>query len=91
MELPANEFIRRFLLHLLPPKFSKKNKIALAKQLIEERRKEQAQEELEDGCPPFESSHEKWDELMNIVQSLDQPNCPKCGEGTMRYNGPALE
>ena len=69
----------------------KKNNIALAKQLIEERRKEQAQEELEDGCPPFESSHEKWDELMNIVQSLDQPNCPKCGEGTMRYNGPALE
>ena len=103
MKLPVNEFIRRFLLHILPPKFlkvrnygifasaGKKDNIALAIQRIEERRKEQDEEDLEDGNFPFERNHKKWEELMGLVQSLGEPNCPKCGDGTMRYSGPALE
>jgi len=83
MFLPANEFIRRFLLHVLPKKFmkiryygflsprSKKKLIPLLRKLIDRTAKvpEKLQETVE--------------EMMFRITGRDVTLCPECGKGKM--------
>lgn len=84
MTLDAFEFIRRFLLHILPPRFvkirqygiwsnrNKKNKLNLCKALLGVQKTNQTPNELT-----------SWQDLVEEVTGIDLRICPKCGEGRM--------
>jgi predicted Zn-ribbon and HTH transcriptional regulator len=79
MRLEANEFIRRFLLHILPEGFykiryygilssrNKKTKLAICKELLGKSK-----------------SHKSWKELLYELTGIDIEKCPKCKEGRMK-------
>lgn len=99
MKLDVNEFIRRFLLHLLPKGFFKvryygifsnvhrKANIEKAKAFLLEERKEQDQEIIEDGRQLWEKRDTVWAEIMKSIQMHTQNNCPVCKKGRMRFAG----
>jgi hypothetical protein len=82
MTLDASEFIRRFLLHILPDGFMKirhygilsnrnrKTKLGLCKQL------------LGVDCP-WEHEKEPWQDLLTRITGTDPRICPCCGKGKM--------
>ena len=83
MTLDASEFIRRFLLHILPDGFVKirhygilsnrnrKRKLLLCKKLL--------------GAPICQDSPEKegWEDLLTRITGVDPRICPYCGKGKM--------
>jgi hypothetical protein len=83
MTLEAFEFIRRFLLHVLPHQFFKirhyglfanrhrKNKIARSKELL-------------GVAQPEAEAPATWREWLYDLTSIDPDICPCCGEGRMR-------
>ncbi|MBW2312530.1 MAG: IS91 family transposase [Deltaproteobacteria bacterium] len=84
MSLDASEFIRRFLLHILPDGFMKirhygilsnrnrKTKLALCREL------------LGVDCPrEHEEEKESWQDLLARITGRDPRICPFCGKGTM--------
>jgi hypothetical protein len=84
MSLDASEFIRRFLLHILPHGFVKirhygilsnrnrKTKLALCKEL------------LGVDCPrEHEQEKESWQEFLARITGHDPRICPHCGKGNM--------
>ena len=99
MTLKADEFIRRFLLHVLPHRYvrirhfgllanrSRKDNISLCRELI-------------DGCKTVTKEKEKpepWQDQLLRICGIDINICPICKEGTMvmvelllpsRCNGP---
>ena len=104
MTLEVNEFIRRFLLHVLPEGFfkvryygifasrKKKDNISQARQLLEEEGKLKNQEEYEDRGFVREKKEEKiWVELYNLVFRKAYNICPKCKEGRLIYGGQIKE
>jgi hypothetical protein len=84
MSLDALEFIRRFLLHILPDGFVKirhygilsnrnrTKKLALCKELLGV-----------DGPQEHEQEKESWQELLQRITGHDPSICPFCGKGTM--------
>ncbi len=99
MKLEINEFIRRFLLHVLPPGFFKvryygifscrfrKENIAKAKNLLKQEKEDWQQECSEDGQTIFEKQDTVWNEILQKIQEYKKPNCPKCGKGRLRFAG----
>lgn len=99
MKLDVDEFIRRFLLHVLPKGFFKvryyeilssryrKQNILAAKQLPEQETETQKKEALEDGCRVLEKQDTVWTEILECIQNFRQPNCPKCKKGSLRFDG----
>ncbi|MDH4101634.1 MAG: IS91 family transposase [Nitrospirota bacterium] len=102
MTLQASEFIRRFLLHVLPGRFVKirhfglmanrnrRNNIALCRALLGDCKVEVKKEE----------TPETWQEILLRVSGVDVTLCPHCQKGTMariellqpvRCNGPPGE
>ena len=85
MTLDASEFIRRFLLHILPDGFvkirhygilsnrSRKNKLALCKQLLG----------VECRNENKEKHREPWEDLLERITGLNPRICPYCGKGKM--------
>ena len=83
MTLDASEFIRRFLLHILPDGFVKirhygilsnrnrKRKLLLCKKLLD--------------APICQDSPEKegWEDLLTRITGVDPRICPYCGKGKM--------
>ena len=88
MELDVFEFIRRFLLHVLPCKYFKiryyglfwnrnrKKKLEISKKLLG------ATKEKESARKP-----ESWEELLLKLTGVDPRVCPCCGEGKMKRKG----
>jgi hypothetical protein len=84
MSLDASEFIRRFLLHILPGGFMKirhygilsnrnrKTKLAMCKELLGG-----------DGSQEHEQERESWQDLVARITGRDPRICPFCGKGTM--------
>ncbi len=84
MTVDTDEFIRRFLLHVLPDRFVKirhygllgnrcrKEKLAACRQFL--------------ACTPKEdiNSKETWQEALLRFTGIDITKCPVCKEGTMR-------
>lgn len=100
MKLDINEFIRRFLLHILPKGFFKiryygilsnrykKENIRLAKQLLEREAHHKKQEDIEDGLTTLEKQDTVWEEILALIRRFRRPNCPQCQKGYMCYYKP---
>jgi hypothetical protein len=85
MTLDADEFIRRFLLHILPDGFtkiryygflsnrSKKKLIAQCRVLLGVPKKDKERNKL----------HEGWEEMLLRITGTDVRICPQCRQGTM--------
>lgn len=99
MKLETDEFIRRFLLHMLPKGFFKvryygifssrhrKENIETAKQLLELEAENKKEEALEDGDRVWEKQDTVWDEILNLIKNHRQPNCPSCKKGRLHFAG----
>jgi hypothetical protein len=85
MTLDASEFIRRFLLHVLPDRFvkirhygllanrSRKDNIALCRELLGSCKTETKNKDIP----------ETWQEHLLKVSSVDLTKCPVCQKGRM--------
>jgi hypothetical protein len=99
MKLDIDEFIRRFLLHVLPKGFFKvryygilssryrKQNIETAKKLLEQETENKKEEALEDGSRVLEKQDTVWNEILECIQNFRQPNCPACKKGRLRFAG----
>lgn len=99
MKLGTDEFIRRFLLHVLPKGFFKvryygifssryrKQNIEKAKQLLAQEAENKKEEALEDGEPTWEKQDTVWDEILKLIGTCRHPNCPACKKGRLRFAG----
>jgi len=99
MKLDVDEFIRRFLLHVLPKGFFKvryygilssryrKQNIETAKQMLAEEAENQKKEALEDSRTVWEKQDTIWNEILECIQYFRQPNCPACKKGRLRFAG----
>jgi hypothetical protein len=84
MTVDANEFIRRFLLHVLPDRFVKirhygllgnrcrREKLAVCRKLLACTHKES------------EKESETWQDALLRLTGVDVTQCPVCKEGRMR-------
>lgn len=99
LKLETDEFIRRFLLHILPGGFFKvryygifantcrgKN-IVKAKELLGEEKSEQYLEAIEDGKQVWEKQDTVWTKIMEDIKIHMKHNCPVCNNGRMRFVG----
>ena len=99
MKLTIDEFIRRFLLHVLPKGFFKvryygiftnsgrKVNIAKAKELLNEEKSDQDRENLEDDNCIWEKQDTIWTKIMDDIKHHSKLNCPACKKGRMRFAG----
>ncbi len=99
MKHDIDEFIRRFLLHVLPKGFFKvryygifssryrKQNIEAAKQLLAQEGKTKKEEDMEDGRRVWEKQDTVWCEIRELIKSFRQPNCPVCKKGKLRFAG----
>jgi len=99
MKLDVDEFIRRFLLHVLPKGFFKvryygilssryrKQNILAAKQLLKEEAETKKEEALEDGIHVWEKQDTVWGEIKELIRNCRQPNCPVCKRGRLCFAG----
>jgi hypothetical protein len=99
MKLDIDEFIRRFLLHVLPQGFFKvryygifssrfrKQNIELARKLILQEQQDANEEAREDGKQTWEKQDTVWNEIMQIISNYKKPNCPHCKKGRLHFAG----
>ncbi len=99
MKLDVDEFIRRFLLHILPKGFFKvryygifssryrKENISTAKRLLDLQQQAHWQEAIEDGIRVWEKQNTVWDEILNKMKNYQKPNCPLCKKGRLKFAG----
>jgi hypothetical protein len=99
MKLDIDEFIRRFLLHVLPKGFFKvryygifssryrKQNIETAKRLLTEEAETNKEEALEDGARVWEKQDTVWGEIVELIKTCRRPNCPACKKGRLRFAG----
>ncbi|MFA5426564.1 MAG: transposase, partial [Bacteroidales bacterium] len=99
MKLDIDEFIRRFLLHVLPKGFFKvryygifssryrKQNIETAKQLLAIETETKKEEDMEDGRRVWEKQDTVWNEILECIRNFRQPNCPVCKKGRLRFAG----
>jgi hypothetical protein len=99
MRLDTDEFIRRFLLHVLPQGFFKvryygifssrmrRQNVELARKLLIQEHDEIKQEAREDGKLTWEKQDTVWNELLQIIMNYRKPNCPHCHMGRLHFAG----
>jgi len=99
MKLDTDEFIRRFLLHVLPKGFFKvryygifssryrKENIEKARQLLAQEAEEKKEEALEDGDRVWEKQDTVWNQILEMIRNYRQPNCPQCKKGRLHFAG----
>jgi hypothetical protein len=99
MKLNIDEFIRRFLLHVLPKGFFKvryygifssrhrKENIETARGLLAQETENKKEEALEDGVLVWKKQDTVWDEILKLIDTCRQPNCPACKKGRLRFVG----
>jgi len=92
--LTAPEFIRRFLLHVLPPRFVKIRHYGLmapcnAKTKLEQARaliylqEPGATDDLTRQKLDIPSETKTWQEMLKALTGLDLTTCPQCGKGRL--------
>lgn len=103
MELEIDEFIRRFLLHVLPKGFFKvryygifssryrKQNSDIAKRILKQEAIDQKEEDSEDGCQTWEKRNTIWGEILEIISNYKKPNCPACKKGRLHFAGIVYE
>ena len=88
MTLPAEEFMRRFLLHVLPRGFQRIRQFGL---LANRRRREQlarCRQLLETTAQAIEPQPVDYKSLYQTVTGESLDRCPACCSGNMRFAGP---
>ena len=83
MTLSANEFLRRFCLHILPPGFTRLRHYGILASRNKTQALAQARESLGVEAPP-KPSEKDWQEKLHEVTGLDLGQCPCCKTGRMR-------
>ncbi len=82
LTLEVDEFIRRFLLHILPSRFMRIRHFGLLANRTRHRQLARARQLL--GAPPVEPAHpESVLVLMQRLTGIDVSRCPVCGDGRM--------
>ena len=88
MVLPAEEFLRRFLLHVVPAGFQRIRHFGL----LANRRRTPAlarcRELLHASAPPAPPPRESTVELVARLTGFDLLLCPVCGQGNLRIVAP---
>jgi len=84
MVLDAYEFIRRFLLHILPEKFVKIRYYGLFGNKNHRVSIEKCRSILHVHRTPREVKQEQWQELMLRITGFNVSSCPLCEHGTMK-------
>jgi len=99
MSLDIDEFIRRFLLHILPQGFFKVRyygmfsssmrgqNIELAKSLLNQDLHQKTEESLEDGRCLWEKQDTLWNDILRMILNYRKPNCPNCHQGRLHFAG----
>ncbi len=85
MTVDANEFIRRFLLHVLPDRFVKIRHYGLLGNRCRREKLERCRKLL--ACASqtaAEKQTETWQDRLLRLTGVDVGKCPNCGERTMR-------
>jgi hypothetical protein len=84
MTIKAEEFIRRFLLHVLPDRFVKIRHYGILGNRCRREKLDRARELL--ACAPkqTEKKAETWQEALLRLTGIDVGKCPACGERAMR-------
>ena len=85
MTLPAEEFIRRFLLHVLPSSFMKIRHIGFLSNKSKKKSLARCRDLL--GAPEIKPAKKTSRELLKQLTGLDLDRCPRCAEGTMILAG----
>ena len=94
MTATAPEFIRRFLLHILPPRFVKIRHFGLmapcnAKTKLEKARgfirlqEPRAHNEPKGHTLDTPRKNKTWQELLQALTGKDLTTCPQCGKGRL--------
>ena len=83
MKLPANEFLRRFLLHVLPRGFMRIRHFGLLANRYRKAKLERCRELLA-APPPLDRPDESIVEMVERLTGKDLMRCPFCMKGTMR-------
>ncbi len=82
MTLAANEFIRRFLMHILPPGFHKIRYYGLLATRNRGTKLTQARKAL--GQQPIQKPPQRsWQQMLLELTGTDPGHCPKCEQGHM--------
>ena len=84
MTLEAHEFIRRFLLHVLPDRFVKIRHYGILANRCGRGKLERAREVLAVDRKYSEKKTETWQERLYRLTGFDVTKCPNCGERSMR-------
>jgi hypothetical protein len=94
--VPTEEFIRRFLLHVLPVGFVKirhyglmgrrhaKNKLQLARRLIEQAQSPKTVPSSNESPVP-ETRNMSWPDILSLQIGINLEICPRCGGNLIRY------
>jgi hypothetical protein len=101
MKLDIDEFIRRYLLHMLPHGFFKvryygifssryrKQNIETARALLIQESELRDEQALEDGSQVWVKQDTVWKEILEKIQAYKKPNCPQCKKGRLHFAGVA--
>jgi hypothetical protein len=97
MKLPVDEFIRRYLLHVLPPNFLKvryygilanryrKPNVTKIKEILSKQHNIAVEEAIEDGETQWVENDPVWKEIRELIRTFKRPNCPACKKGRMTF------
>ena len=81
--LDAEEFIRRFLLHVLPDGFMKIRHFGFLSNRLKKENVRLCRELIGDNTPALKREKKKAEELMLELTGIDITRCPCCRKGTM--------
>lgn len=84
MTVTAHEFIRRFLLHVLPDRFVKIRHYGLLGNRCRRMKLDRCRESLACSSKQPEEKTESWQETLFRLTGIDVGRCPACGERAMR-------
>jgi hypothetical protein len=97
LSLAAPDFVRRFLLHVLPHRFVRVRHFGIQANVCRAQCLDQARHALDSPAPaqPDNSCQESWKALFQRLTGRDPNRCPFCGSGTLHLVasdrfGPAL-
>lgn len=85
LSLAAPDFVRRFLLHVLPHGFVRVRHFGIQANVCRARLLDRARQALHSPAPsrPDTSCQESWQALFERVTGRDPNRCPWCGRGTL--------
>jgi hypothetical protein len=87
LTLPAPDFVRRFLLHVLPRRFVRVRHFGIQANVCRNRLLARVRQLLDSPTiaqPDSKRSRESWQSLLQRLTGRDPYRCPYCGRGTLR-------